>query len=73
MVKEKGFVLQLAPMDHLMRKAGAYRVSETAKRELRKILEGFAVELSRKAIKLANHAGRTTIKDEDLSLANNSR
>ncbi len=68
-MKEKGHILQLAPMDHLMRKAGASRVSITAKKQLRDLLEDFAVELSRKAIKFASHAGRTTIKREDVSLA----
>lgn len=68
-MKEKGHVLQLAPMDHLIRKAGAYRVSLTAKQALRDLLEDFAVELSRKAIKFAKHAGRTTIKSEDVLLA----
>jgi len=68
-MKEKGHILQLAPMDHLLRKAGAYRVSLTAKKELRNLLEDFAIELSRKAIKFASHAGRTTIKGEDILLA----
>jgi histone H3/H4 len=68
-MKTKVHVLQLAPMGRLLRKAGADRVSETAKQELREILEDFGIELSRKAIKFANHAGRTTIKGEDVSLA----
>jgi len=61
--------LQLATMDHLLRKAGASRVSLTAKKELRKVLEEFALEVGRKAITFANHAKRTTIKGEDVSLA----
>lgn len=68
-MKEKGHILQLAPMDHLLRKAGAERVSQTAKKALRQVLEEFAIILSRKAIVFANHAGRTTIKSEDVMLA----
>ena len=49
--------------------AGAYRISLSAKEELRTILEEFAINLSGKAIKFAKHAGWTTIKGEDLSLA----
>lgn len=71
-MREKGHILQLAPMDHLIRESGANRVSDSAKRELRKIIESFALNLSRKAIKLANHAGRTTVKGEDISLAFNN-
>ena len=68
-MREKGYILQLAPMDHLLRKAGAYRVSLTAKKALRNVLEELAIKLSRKAIRFANHAGRTTIKGEDVLLA----
>jgi len=68
-MRGKEYILQLATMDHLLRKAGAYRVSSTAKEALRKVLEEFALELSENAIKFANHAGRTTIKGEDVLLA----
>ncbi|MFQ6087676.1 MAG: histone family protein [Candidatus Methanofastidiosia archaeon] len=61
--------LPLAPVDKLIRKAGAYRVSEGACIELSNYLEEFAVELSREAIALANHAGRKTVKEEDIELA----
>jgi histone H3/H4 len=68
-MKEKGRVLQLAPMDRLLRKAGAERVSLSAKEELRRVLEEFGISISRKAIEFANHAGRTTIKSDDVLLA----
>lgn len=68
-MRDKGHILQLASVDHLIRHAGASRVSVTAKEELRKILEEFAIKLSRKAIKFASHAGRTTVRGEDISLA----
>ncbi len=71
-MKEKGGILQLAPMGRLLKEAGAYRVSKSAKKELGVILEEFAINLSRRAIKLAKHAGRSTIKGEDLLLATKS-
>jgi len=61
--------LPLAPIDRLIRKAGAYRVSEEATAALRKILEEIAIEISREAIELAHHAGRKTIIDDDIELA----
>ena len=56
-------------MDRLLKKHGAARVSETGKAALKKALEETAEELSRKAIKFANHAGRKTIKAVDVQLA----
>jgi len=69
LTKDKIHALQLASMGNLLKMAGAYRISLSAKEELRTILEEFAINLSGKAIKFAKHAGRTTIKGEDLSLA----
>ena len=61
--------LQLAPMDRLLRKAGARRVSEKAKEALRDVIEEFSDELCKKAVMLAKHAGRTTVKAVDIKLA----
>jgi histone H3/H4 len=62
-------VLPLAPVERIVRKAGAERVSEGAGVELAKVLEDYGLEVSREAITLANHAGRTTVKEEDIRLA----
>ncbi|KYK31004.1 MAG: histone family protein [Theionarchaea archaeon] len=61
--------LPLASVDKLIRKAGAHRVSEGAAKELAVHLEETAIEVAREAITLANHAGRKTVKAEDISLA----
>jgi len=61
--------LALASMERLMKKAGAERVSEEAKVALRGVLEEFGEEISEAALKLALHAGRKTIKAEDIKLA----
>jgi len=60
-------VLPLAPVERVIRKAGADRVSEGAGIELAKVLEDYGLEVSREAIALAKHAGRTTVKEEDIS------
>ena len=62
-------ILPLAPVERIIRNAGADRVSEGASIELAKILEEFGIEVSREAIELAKHAGRTTVKEEDIRLA----
>ncbi|KYK36657.1 MAG: histone family protein [Theionarchaea archaeon] len=61
--------LPLASVEKLIRKAGAYRVSVTASKELASHLEDVAVEIAREAITLAEHAGRKTVKAEDIKLA----
>jgi DNA-binding protein len=62
-------LLPLATMEKIMIKAGAERVSEDAKKELKKILEDYSIVIAEKSIKLAQHAGRKTIKAEDIKLA----
>lgn len=53
----------------LLKKAGAERVSPEAAKELSEYLEEIAIKISIKAVKLANHAGRKTVKAEDIKLA----
>jgi histone H3/H4 len=62
-------LLPLAAMEALMKKAGAERVSDKAKAALKDILEEKAEEIAANAVKLASHAGRTTVKAEDIKLA----
>ena len=63
--------LPTASIDKLIRKAGAYRVSQGAAEELASYLEEIAIEVGREAITLAEHAGRKTVKAEDIKLAQN--
>jgi DNA-binding protein len=61
--------LAVAPMHRLCKKAGADRVSEAAARELAKALEEIGVKIAREALDYAMHAGRKTIKSEDIEIA----
>jgi len=61
--------LSNAAMERIMRKAGAQRVSATAVAELAEAMEEYGLKLSKEAIGLARHAGRKTVKKEDVKLA----
>jgi histone H3/H4 len=62
-------LMPLATMEKIILEAGGERVSEDAKVELKRIIEERAIEIAEKAIKFASHAGRKTIKAEDIKLA----
>ena len=61
--------IPLAAMERIISKAGAERIAEDAKSELKKICEELAGDYGRKAAKFAEHAGRKTVKEEDVQLA----
>jgi histone H3/H4 len=61
--------LGLAAMYRFIKKSGAERVSDDAADELRKVLEGVAAKIASQALDLSVHAGRKTIKSEDIRLA----
>ncbi|MFW6128494.1 MAG: histone family protein [Halobacteriota archaeon] len=62
-------VLPTAPIDRLMRNAGAARVSEAASKKMVDALEDYTTEIARKAVDIARHSGRKTVKAEDIKLA----
>jgi len=61
--------LAVAPMHRICKKAGADRVSETAAKELAKVLDEIGVKIAREAMDYAMHAGRKTLKSEDIEIA----
>ena len=64
-----GLELAVAPMHRLCKKAGAERVSEAAAKELAKALENVGTKIAKEALDFAMHAGRKTIKAEDIEIA----
>ncbi len=62
-------ILSLTSMEKLLRKSGAPRVSDESKKALAEILEDQAEVICDKAIKIAKHAKRKTIKAGDIKLA----
>lgn len=61
--------LPIAPIDRLIRNAGADRVSEDAREAMAEELEDWALTVARRAMEVARHAGRKTVKAEDIKLA----
>ena len=66
MVSRKG--LPLMAMERLLRDYTGFRISEGAKVALKTAMEQYAEELAEKAARFAQHAGRRTIKEEDIKL-----
>ena len=61
--------LLLAPLERVLKNAGANRVSEDAVQALREAVEDYAVALSEASVALAKHAGRKTVQSGDVKLA----
>ena len=60
-------------MAEIIRIAGAERVSDSAAKALAEVLMDKAMEISKDAVKFAVHAGRKTVKREDIELARKTR
>ena len=60
----------LSSMEKLLKNSGAPRVSDKAKEEFAKALEDIGIRIGKKAVNYAEHAGRKTVKSEDIILAN---
>jgi len=61
--------LAVAPMHRICKKAGASRVSEAGAKALAKVLEEIGLKIAKESIDYAMHAGRKTVKAEDIEIA----
>jgi histone H3/H4 len=59
----------LAPLEKILKKAGAARISKEALIELKSTLLDITSKIALDAIRLSHHAKRITIKREDIKLA----
>ncbi len=58
-----------AAVERLARKAGAERISADAVKAISDILEEYAEQVARRAVKYTKYAKRKTIKREDIELS----
>ena len=61
--------LPMAPVERLIKRAGAERVSDGAVEELADYLEEEVIKIASNAIKLSKHAGRKTVTRDDIKLS----
>ena len=59
-------------MYRILKKSGAERVSDESADELRRIIEDIAVSIAKNAVDMSIHAGRKTVRAEDVKLASKS-
>ncbi|MEM1634509.1 MAG: histone family protein [Nanopusillaceae archaeon] len=61
--------IPIAPLYRILRRAGASRVSEDAKRTFVDAIVEIADKIAARAVEFAKHAGRKTIQEEDVKMA----
>ena len=64
----KSSELGLSAMYRILKKSGAERVSDESADELRRTIEEIAAGIAKNAVDMASHAGRKTVKAEDVKL-----
>ena len=61
--------LGLSAMYRILKKSGAERVSDESATELRRVIEEIAEAIAKNAVEMSSHAGRKTVKADDVKLA----
>ena len=59
-------MLPISPFERIAKKAGVKRISKDALEELRDTIEEIGLDTAEKAVKISRHAGRRTVKKEDI-------
>jgi len=62
-------IIPVAPVDRLIRRAGAQRVSSSASERLAEILEWIGTQMAKEALRFAQHAKRSTVTSADVDAA----
>jgi histone H3/H4 len=65
----KSSELGLSAMYRILKKSGAQRVSDESADELRRIIEDIAIAIAKSAVEMSIHAGRKTVRGDDVKLA----
>ena len=61
-------LIPAAAMERLLKRAGAKRVSENAKKTFADLLENLGTQIGEQAIKIARNCGRKTVLDSDIKM-----
>jgi len=61
--------LGLSAMYRILKKSGAQRVSDESANELRRVIQEIAEAIAKNAVDMSSHAGRKTVKADDVKLA----
>jgi histone H3/H4 len=61
--------LSRAAVERILKKSGAGRISADATTALSDLMEDYGLFLSREAKKMSDHAGRKTVRGEDIRMA----
>lgn len=64
-------MIPAAPVERLIRRVGADRVSISAAIALAEVLESAGLSLAARAARIARHAGRKTVTAPDIEMAKN--
>ncbi len=56
----------MTPFERIVKKAGIKRVSKEALEEIRECIEEISLDISEKAVRLSRHAGRKTVRKDDV-------
>ncbi len=62
-------IIPKAPVGRILMKSGAKRVSDSAMKAFAEVLTEIGEEIGSKAVKIAQHSGRKTVKEGDIKLA----
>ncbi len=65
----KSSELGISAMYRILKKSGAQRVSDESADELRRIIEEIAIAIAKSAVEMSIHAGRKTVRSDDVKLA----
>ena len=65
----KRSIVAAAPMAEILKQAGAERVAEPAAQAMADVIKEMAFSMAKDAVRFAKHAGRKTVKKEDIELA----
>lgn len=62
-------IIPKAPVGRILMKLGAKRISDGAMRAFSEVLTEIGEHIGEKAVRIAQHSGRKTVKEGDIKLA----